>query len=160
MISRHALILLKGVDEVKKRLRGKIVARDGLGQGDEHGGFGVAGETVEGLRAEIGEEAKGFVPIAGFVAEIVGDTAKSVDVAEILAKFPGQQEGDDREVFVMGLGQLSGLDLRMAMSSTAAPAMWIVDALTRLAFCLFLGDLQRGNDLWSEETPAEIGRPS
>jgi hypothetical protein len=38
--------------------------------------------------------------------------------------------------------------------------MWIVDTLTRLAFCLFFGDLQRGNDLWCEETHAEVGRAS
>jgi len=121
LISGHALILLKSIDEIKKGLGGEIVALDGLRQGHEDGRLGSAGETIEGLGAEIGKEAEGFVAVAGFVAEIIRDAAKCVYVAEILAEAAGQQERDDREIFVMGLGELSGLNLRAGQVVNSGP---------------------------------------
>jgi len=113
LISQDALILFKGVDEVEKRLRGQLVAPNGLGQSDEDGGIGPAGETFQGLIAEIGQKTEGFGAVAGFVAEIVGDSAEGVDVAEILAQMAGKQERNNREVFVVRLGQAARLTLRV-----------------------------------------------
>ncbi len=64
------------------------------------------------MGAEIFEEAEGLLAVADFVAEIVGDAAEGVDVAEILAEIAREEKGNDGEVFVMGLRELARLILR------------------------------------------------
>jgi hypothetical protein len=112
LISQDALILFKGVDQVKKWLGWQLMRLDGSRQGDENGSGSAAGEAIEGLPAKVGQEEEGFVAVAGFITQIIGDAAKGIDVAEVLPEMPGKQQGNNREVFVMIGDQLPGLKLR------------------------------------------------
>jgi len=67
------------------------------------GGRGGKGVTTLELSTKIGEIAEGFILVGYFVAEVVGDAAEGVDVAEVLTEMPGEQDGDDGEVFVVGV---------------------------------------------------------
>lgn len=88
IVARHALILFKCVDEVKKWVRWQLPAPNGMRKGNKNGGLGAPGKALEGLGAEVGQEAQGFGGVADLVAEVVGNAAKSVNIAEILPEMP------------------------------------------------------------------------
>ncbi len=121
LISQDALILFKGVDQVKKWLGWQLVRRDGARQGDKNGGRGAAGEAIDRLFAKIHEEAQGFIAVAGLIAKIVRYAAKGIDIAEILPQMFGKQQGDNGEVFVMVVGEEAGLKLRLLGVGNGGP---------------------------------------
>ena len=57
------------------------------------------------LAAELRREVRGLAAVAQLIAQVVGDAAEGVNVAEILPQMPRQEGGDDREVLVMAMGE-------------------------------------------------------
>ena len=108
-IAENTLILLECVDEIEKRLGRKIAAADRAGEGDENRRAGAAVEALQRLPPKIRQKPQRDVAVARFVAQIVGDSAEGVDVAEILPQISREQEGDDREILVMPPRELTRL---------------------------------------------------
>jgi len=109
LVAGEGLVLFEGAEEVVEGLEGDIVAGDGVGEGGEDGGVRVSGEAGQELGAELLEELEGFGAVGDFVAEVIGDAAEGVDVAEILAEVLGEEDGDDAEVFIVGVGEGAGV---------------------------------------------------
>jgi hypothetical protein len=111
LVSQHALILFKCVDQVKKRLNWQLVPGDRIGQGDEDSRRSMTREAVDRLPAKIRQKPQGLIGIAGFITQIIGHSAKRVDVAKILPKVAREQKRDDGEILVVAQCQPTGLGL-------------------------------------------------
>ena len=79
-VSRHALILLKCIDQIQKRFRPEPVAIDLRGQGnkDRMGGFSIL-EAGEGLRSPPRQQFQALFGALDLVAQIVCPPAECID---------------------------------------------------------------------------------
>ena len=105
------MILLKGVDQIKKRLTGDSVPANRDLQGREERRGHAAAVAILSLLPERLETRQCPPAVAQFIGHVVCDSTEGVNVAEILAKLARQQERDDGEVLVMSAGQLPGIAL-------------------------------------------------
>ena len=84
-----------------------------MGERDKNGvGRGAAVAKPE-LFAPPVEQRERLSPVAGFVAEIVGNAAVRINGMEVLAEPRGEEPAGDMEIFVMGFGQAAAPGLRL-----------------------------------------------
>jgi hypothetical protein len=100
-IAGDGLILFKGFDQIVERLHRQLMPRGGIPQRHENGMLGPARIHGFELAAPPREQAQTFPRVADLVAQIVGPTAKGVDVIEILMQAPGKKKADDVKILVM-----------------------------------------------------------
>ena len=85
-----------------------------LAQRNEHRMRDVAaGVTGMKLFAPPIEQAQTLGRVSHFVAQIVGPTAKGVDVVEVLVQFFRQKEADDVEILVVVCGEPPRVSFRL-----------------------------------------------
>lgn len=85
---------------------------DGGAKSEEEGRLASAIEAGVSLLLEQIKGLMGVLAVGDFIGEVVGNAAEGVDVAEILAEVLGEEEGDDGEVFVMGMREAAGVRRR------------------------------------------------
>jgi len=88
-------------------IRAALRHLDRLPQRQINGAARVPAVAVAQLGAELIEIFERLLGVMNFIAQIIGDTAEGVDVAEILSQPLRQEQRDDGEVFVMRLRQLA-----------------------------------------------------
>src|SRR5437764_5473125 len=87
-VALDKLVLLKGVDEIDKRLRRYLKATDRLLKGDRHRMPRRAVVAAEQFLSPPAEQIERPGPAAGFVAQVVGLTAEAVDGVEMRQQPP------------------------------------------------------------------------
>ena len=102
------LVLLKGVDEVAKRLTWEIAGGDGFSKSDKDG-VAAFSWRVEALikHAVPGvKQAERGAGVGNFIAEVVGDATEGIEAIEVGTDTAGEKPGRHVEVFIVGRGEV------------------------------------------------------